>query len=277
MVSPRACGVPHPDAGDEASIALRGAATAPELWRRLLLFDTLTPSSDLGDAEDALRRLHSDGQPRAATTALVLLTSWRWRRRRDQLLRRLLATGVMDDADLDEIAEVGLLRDEVLFVLPAAVFSGVPIVLPVPDEAAPNPVEPDLVDLREVLPVRVGRPLAPPLRRWAAGHLLQRDPHRLDEIRQRIRCLGARDAAAAMGGVLDAIEVLTSEQADEVVRDALDWPHKSVRSRALRLLATGGHPDEAVARAQRDPDASIRAAAPQLLTPPTPAGPATLF
>lgn len=275
MVSPEADQVPHPDVADDDSTDLRAAATAPELWRRLLLFDAHGSGADLREAEDALRRLHSDGQTGAATTALVLLTSWRWRRRSDELLRRLLAAGVLDDTDLDELAEVGL-QDEARFVLPGAVFSGISIVLPDRDEPAPDLVERDL-DPREVLPVRVERPLRPPLRRWAAGHLLQRYPHRLDEIRQRTGCLPARDAAAAMGGVLDEIEVLAKQQADEVVRDGLDWPHKSIRLRALRLLASGGHPAEAVARAQGDPDASIRAAAPQLLTPPSPAGPATLF
>jgi hypothetical protein len=208
---------------------------------------------------------------------LVLVTSWRWRRRSDELLRRLVATEVLDDADLDELAEVGLFEDEALFVLPGAACPWPAIVLPDAEDRAPDPIEPVLRDPREVLPVRMRRPLRPPLRRWAAGRLLHRYPHRLDEIRQRTGCLPARDAAAAMGGVLDEIEVLANQQVDEVVRDALDWPHRSVRLRALRLLAAGGHPDEAVARAQSDPDASIRAAAPQLLTPASPAGRATLF
>jgi hypothetical protein len=258
-------------------MAGRTATTAADLWRHLLLFDAHGSSADLSDAEDALRRLHGDGQPGAATTALVLLTSWSWRRRSDELLRRLLTTEVLAETDLDELAEVGLFEDEALFVLPGAVFSGLAIVLPDGDESAPDPVERVLPDPREVLPVRMRRPLRPPLRRWAAGRLLHRYPHRLGEIRQRTGCLAARDAAAAMGGVLDAMEVLTSDQAGEVVRDALGWPHRSVRLRALRLLAAGGHPDDAVARAQGDPDASIRAAAPQLLTPVSPADPATLF
>ena len=274
---PAAGGLPDLDGEDDGVVALRTAVTAPDLWRRLLLFGGHGSSADTRDAVGAMCRLHGEGEPGAATTALVLLTSWRFRRSSDGLLRRILEAGVLDDDDLDELAEVGLFEDQASFVLPAAVFSGPTIVLPHRDESASNPVEPETRDLRDVLAVRTTRPMRPPLRRWAAAHVLQRYPHRLDEIRQRTERLAARDAAAAMTGVLDGIAVLTSSQSAEVVRAALDWPHRSVRLRALRLLAAGGHHDEAVARAQDDPDASIRAAAKELLPPASPAGPATLF
>jgi hypothetical protein len=193
----------------------------------------------------------------------------------------LLATGVLDDAALDELAEVGLFEDEALFVLPAAVFSGLSIVLPDRDEAAPEPVGPgpaeaDPVDPRDVLPVRMSRPMRPPVRRWAAGHLLRRGPHRLDEVRQGTRRLDARHAAAGMGGVLDALEVLPHARAEAVLQEALRWPHRSVRLRALRLFAARGQHDEAVVIAQDDPDASIRAAATSL-SPADPSDAATLF
>jgi len=261
----------RPDLEDELTKMLHSAASAPLLWRRLLLFDPHHGNADMRDAEQALRRLHSHGQAGAATTALMLLTSWQWRRHTDELLRRLLAADVLDDGDLDELAEVGVFDDEALFVLPATVFAGLVIVLPERDEAGPDPVDP-----RDVLPVRMSRPLRPPVRRWAAGHLLRRDPGRLDEVRQRIGGLDAQHAAAGTGGVLDVLDVLPHAQAEAVLQDILRWPHRSVRLRALRLLAARGRHDEAVLMAQNDPDASIRAAATRL-SPVEPQDPATLF
>ncbi len=79
-----------------------------------------------------------------------------------------------------------------------------------------------------------------------------------------------------MGGVLDALEVLPDARAEAVLQEALPWPHRSVRLRALRLFAARGQHDEAVVIAQDDPDASIRAAATSL-SPADPYDAATLF
>jgi hypothetical protein len=74
-----------------------------------------------------------------------------------------------------------------------------------------------------------------------------------------------------MCGVLEALDVLPAEASDDLLRDASRWGHKSVRRRALQLIAERGDHAEAVRRARADPDASIRAAASAL------AGAATLF
>lgn len=286
-------GRPGLEAEDKQAMTSGSAATAHDLWLRLLLYDPDGSSADLSDPEQALRRLHGDGQPGGATTALVLLTSWQWRRSSDELLGRLLAARVLDDAALDELADVGLFEHEAQFVLPGTAFSGPAIVLA---EAAPEAVDPgpaesdavdpgpaesdwvesDWVDPRDVLPVRMSRPMRPPVRRWAAGHVLRRCPGRLDEVRQGVDRLDPRSAAAGMAGVLDALEVLPPAHVEAVLRDALGWPHRSVRLRALRLLAARGKDDEAVVMAQHDPDVSIRAAATSL-APAEPHDPATLF
>lgn len=269
--------VGRPEPCDELA-ALDTAVTAPELWHELLLREPPGSTTDPEDAVAALRRLHSAGEPGATVTALLLLTAWRWRRCTAPLLRRIVASGLLADDDLDELAEVGLFDDEAAFVVPAAVFVGPIVTLPPADDGAAVATEPsDDVPQPDDLPDAVmSRMLQPPLRRWAAGHLLRRDPARLADVRERIRMLDPSAAAAAMCGVLDALDALPPEPVDRLLRDASRWPHKSVRLPALLLMAQCGQRAEAVRRAEADPDAKIRAAAATLAGPSTEES-ATLF
>lgn len=267
-----------PDPFDELA-ALKAAATAPELWHELLLHEPRCSTTHPEDAVATLCRVHSAGEPGGAVTALLLLTAWRWRRCTAPLLRRIVASGLLADDDLDELAEIGLFDDQAGFVLPAEVFAGPTVVLTPADEDSAASEEPsDDAFRHEDLPdtVMMSRLMRPPLRRWAAGHLLRRDPTRLAEVRERIRMLDSSAAAAAMCGVLDALDALPPEPVDRLLRDASRWPHKSVRLPALQLMAECGQPAEAVRRAEADPDAKIRAAAATLAAPSTEAS-ATLF
>lgn len=258
--------------------ALDAAATAPELWHELLLREPRGSTTDPSDAVNAWCRVHSAGEPGAPVTALLLLTAQRWRRCTGPLLRRLVASGLFADGDLDELAEVGLFDDETGFVVPAAVFAGPVVTLPAAADRGPVGIEPseDAPQPDDLPDAVMTRPMPPPLRRWAAGHLLRRDPARLADVRERIRMLDPRAAAAAMCGVLDAVDALPPEPVDRLLRDASRWPHKSVRLPALQLMAECGQGAEAVRRAQADPDAKIRAAAATLAGPSTEAS-ATLF
>jgi hypothetical protein len=258
--------------------ALNAAATAPELWNELLLHEPRGSTTDPQDALAALLRVHSAGEPGATVTALLLLTASRWRRCTAPLLRGIHASGLLSDDDLDELAEVGLFDDEAGFVVPAEVFAGPTVALPREDDGGAVAAEPaDDAPRPDDLPDAVmSRRLQPPLRRWAAGRLLRRDPERLAEVRERIRRLDPSAAAAAMCGVLDALDALPPEPVDRLLRDASRWPHKSVRLPALQLMAERGQRAEAARRAEADPDATIRAAAATLAGPSTD-GPATLF
>jgi hypothetical protein len=268
-----------PDPFDELA-ALDAAATAPELWYELLLHEPRGSTTDPEDAMAALCRLHSAGEAGAPVTALLLLTASRWRRCTAPLLRRIAACELLADNDLDELAEVGLFDDEAGFVVPAEVFAGPSIVLTPADErgAAADERSDDAAVWPDDLPdtMMMTRTMQPPLRRWGAGHLLRRDPARLPDVRERIRELDPSAAAAAMCGVLDALDALPPEPVDRLLRDASRWPHKSVRLPALQLMAERGQRAEAVRRAQADPDAKIRAAAATLAGLPTETS-ATLF
>lgn len=81
------------------------------------------------------------------------------------------------------------------------------------------------------------RPLQPPLRRWGATHRLRRDPAELPSVRRRLTELPPRDAAAALTGVLDALEVVDPPTADELLAQAQVWPHARVRELAQAILA----------------------------------------
>lgn len=271
-MSGQAWAADRPEPGDELA-ALSAVLTAPELQQQLLLHDPRGSTTDPGDAVAAFCRVHAAGEPGAAQTALLLLTAWRWRRCTAPLLSLLVASGLLADADLDELAEIGLFDEQAAFAVPAEVFSGVEIALPAAAVASvaaadatddPRPAD----DPPHAVMVR---PMQPPLRRWSAGHLLRHDPGRIADVREQACRLDVSSAAAAMRGVLDALDVLPPETAGAVLHDACRWPHKSVRLPALQQMAERGEPAEAARLARADRDASIRAAA------PTMTGPATLF
>lgn len=223
-------------------LVLRTAATPPELWHELVLHDSGWSGTDPAEAELAFRRLHGGGEPGAGMTALVLLTARRWRRCTSQLLSRLLGTGLLELEELDELAEIALFTDRARIQLPLRVFG---------------------------VPAEMARKLQPPLRRWAAAHVLRRDPSRFDEVRERIDRLDSRAAAAAMSGVVEAVDVLPPDRADEVLNEGIGWPSKTVRVAALRQLAERRRYAEVARRGQVDCDASVRSAAASLSAAPT--------
>jgi hypothetical protein len=106
-------------------------------------------------------------------------------------------------------------------------------------------------------PVPVERPIAPPLRRWAAAADLRRDPRRWTSLTGRALELDSRHGAAVMAGILDAVDVLDHRTARQAIDRGLGWPRGSVRIQALDLLAAF---DAELARslAAVDPDAKVR-------------------
>lgn len=223
--------------GDEETQLLRSAATAPELWRELLLYDLTGSSTDVRPAERCLLRLHPAGEPGALVTALLLLSARRWRRCTARLLEALLATDVLTGGDRDELAELCLYGDAAWFALPAETFDGPVITLRddrsgVVDMQQDCPPAPGEQSWESRPDVTVARPLQPPLRRWAAADRLRRDAHELSSVRERIGQLPPRHAAAAMAGVLDALDSLPQTKVDVIVAEALVWPDARVRSLA---------------------------------------------
>lgn len=224
---------------DDEIDPLRSAASPPELWLALLLHDMGGESSDILPAEECLRRLHGSGQPGAVQTALLLITAWRWRRCTARLIGPLVATGVLDDAELDELAS-RCLEDTAAFTVPASTFDGPTVVLASwnrTDDQSDNPGVPVHAD-------RVmTRLLPPPPRRWGAARRLTQHPEELQGLLARIAELEPRHAAAAMTGVLDAHDHLPVQAAADVVARALTWPHAGVRKLAHALSAPEPAPE----------------------------------
>lgn len=161
----------------------------------------------------------------------------------------------MGDGDIGELIECFLWSDRYRVTYPAAWVSPEWIEIDLGD--APDTRGSRLVRIDPDSPVSIERPIAPPLRRWAAAADLRRDPRRLASLAGRALELDSRDGAAVMAGVLDAIEVLDDRTARRAIELGLDWPRGSVRVQALDLLAAVD-PELARSLAAVDPDAKVR-------------------
>lgn len=130
----------------------------------------------------------------------------------------------------------------------------------------PSPAEqPDEV----VGPSVARRDLPPPLRRWAAGRMVRREPSAWGWVFARTRELDPRSSAAIMNGLLDEVDLIPMPARGLLVRAALDSSDHSVRRVGLELLAAKDGFDAAYARAIRDPNARSRAwAQAGMKTPP---------
>ncbi len=244
------------DRGDrlEDLIALHGAADADGLWRALIATPVL-PAGHPFEAVGLFRRHHGNGEPDAVTTALLLCTDRRWEPYTGRLVAGLADSGILDEADLDELVECFLWSDVYRVEYPAG-WIGTRFLVVDPDQAAG--AAPRVVEVDPDTPVPLERRIAPPLRRWAAARALRRDPGQLANVIGRTRELDPRDASAVVAGALDAIEALGADDARRMIDLGLAWPRGAVRIQALELLADVD-PEAAGRRAAVDPDAKVRA------------------
>ncbi len=238
----------------EDLIALHTAASVEDLRRTLILGPGLR-YGQLFEAVGLLQRHHGSGEPDALSTALLLCTDRRWDRESGRLVAALVETGILGDDDIGELIECFLWSDRYRVTYPAGWVSAEWLEIDLGD--APDTRGPRLVRIDPDSPVSMERPIAPPLRRWAAATDLRRDPGRLASLAGRALELDSRGGAAVMAGVLDAIEVLDDRTARRAIERGLGWPRGSVRIQALDLLAAF---DAELARslAAVDPDAKVR-------------------
>jgi hypothetical protein len=90
-------------------------ADAQQLCRLLVTVTggpELAPSVAIG----TFRRLHDAGQPEPVDSALLLCTDWRWQRTSAKVLAGIVATGILDDAQQDRLAEELLWPDKARYV-----------------------------------------------------------------------------------------------------------------------------------------------------------------
>jgi hypothetical protein len=238
--------------------AICTAATTDELWRWLVGNSHLRAAPNTFEALVAWRNLHKDCPQEPLETAGLLCTDLRWRRCTAPLIAEIDESGLLDADLLDRLAEEFLWHDRYPWPVPRAWFDDGTVVV---DHAGAAGALPE--------PLYLDRPIAPPLRRWAAGRTARRHPHRAHEILERTQELDARAGDAVLAGLLDAADGYPTEARDSLIELGISWPGAPVRLRALQLLAGRDGDTAAAARTRGDPNGRIRAWG-QRLTRPRP-------
>jgi hypothetical protein len=213
---------------------LQSASTVEELWGVLLEWHGARGSSAWEEPYLLFLRFQRHDSTNADMTAALLCTDYRWRKAAHHLIARLTASGVLDGRQLDELADW---------------FS---------TEAFEISLETSDTGHRDRASI-VQRPIWPPLRRWAARHEVARHPERWRDVITASTVLPARDAAATVTGVMDAADHVPPGQQAELAEVGLDHGSGVVRLTALPILAATSGTDAAIAVAQRDPSAKVRA------------------
>lgn len=230
----------------EDVVAILTAATPDELWRWLVLHPHLRAFPNPTDAVAALRRLHRSRPDGAAQTAGLLCTDHRWRRVTAPLVAAVEQSGLLTDAELDELADGFLWSDRYRWPVPDSWIRDRTVTLDGP--ALPPGTPPGLERL-----------IAPPLRRWAAARVARADPSCSHDILNRAGELDARAGDAIFAGLLDAADHYSSDVRDVLIDLGCSWPGAPARLRALQLLAVRDGDHAAARRAMRDPNGRIRA------------------
>jgi hypothetical protein len=178
----------------------------------------------------------------------------------DRVTAKLVAAledcGLLEDAELDDLAEC-FLADDSTISYPLAWLS-------------PQWLEVDLDDgtsraitVSENALGQCRASFAPSLRRWAARRALRADPSRVDDLLQRATTFGPRHGDALIHGLLDAADALQASQRRSLVARGLRTASSSARRTALDRLCELDGPDSALRRALVDTNASVHTWRPQ--------------
>ena len=237
---------------DGASIEISDISDPLSLWRRLVS-GAIGGSVPPAVAVDVFRRLHGGGEPGAFDSALLLCTDWRWRGVSAKVISGIVDSGILDEGDQDRLADV-LLWQETVHCRHPIWWIGTTFVEY--DLESPGPGRRIRVDPNT--PTTAPRSVWPPLRTWAAAHLLSRHQASASDVLEWARSLPARDAAAVVTGAVRVVDALDDDQAHTVLDAALTWGHKGPRKAALERLLLDGEDGLVQKLAGNDPDASIR-------------------
>lgn len=243
---------------DDDAAEFAAIPDARELWR-LLVARRGGPELPPAVAVEVFRRIHGAGEPGSGDSALLLCTDWRWRRTSAKVLTGILDTAILDNPDEDALAEKLLWQDKVRYNHPLGWIGATFIEFEFGSTNRSSTARQRKVRVDPNTPMTTERDVWPPLRAWAAEHLLTRRQTLPANVQERARSLPAHDGAAVMTGAARAAEQLDPEQARMVVDVALQWGHKTPRRAALERLIATGESDRALIIAADDPDGSIRA------------------
>ena len=203
------------------------------------------------EAVELLTRVHGTGELPFTLAVLLVCTSRRWDRVTAKLIAAIHDSGLLDDTELDELADAFIARDHVI---------SYPLAW-----ASPQWLEIDLHDgtgrtytVTEDTPAQHHVRPEPPLRRWAARQALHTRPQRLAELLKTAEQLQPRHRDAAIHGLLDAADGLDEPGRRTLIDRALRAAHGSVRIAALEHLCELDGPETARHLAAADPNAQVR-------------------
>jgi hypothetical protein len=243
------------------------AATTDDLRRILVLYPPMRRTADAFEPFVLLSKHHEIDPAGSAVTAMLMVTDIRWRDGTGRLIRQIEQSGMVDDGALDLLAEAFLAAGDALFWEVPDEWFGDEIVIAI-DEADQELVAGEEQEEEGERPTVARRTVHPPLRRWAAGRLVGRQPELWADVFKRAGGMDARAAAATVSGLLDVIGVLGTGTQDFLIDEAVRWPNHSVRRQGIALVAERKGPEAAHALAAADPNAGLRAWAASLLEPP---------
>jgi hypothetical protein len=239
---------------DEGLARVRAASSSAELQRLLITGHLSVRSADYREAAGLLRQFHAADVRGAADTAVLLMLSERWHPHTAQMIADLVASGILSDEALDEVAQRLLWPDRPTLTHPSSWF-GLEITLgPQGPSSSPRQVtSPDRL-VRTALPAPRGV-----VRRWAATHLLHRGLTDVDSVVARCEGLSAYDADAVVAGIVEAIDHLPEHESARAIALGLAAGNSNTRLLTLQALLVREGPDAAVRRAEQDPSARVRA------------------
>ncbi len=246
-------------------VELWAAPTAEELYRVLVLHPPEQRGANAFEPYQLLSKHHEIDPTSSAVTAMLLVTDPRWRDGAGDLIRQIEQSGMLDDDQLDLLAEAFLAAGKALFwAVPDHWFSETGIVIDFgeveeADDEAVVETEQAVVETEEVHgPTVARREVYLPLRRWAAGRLVGRRPESWGRVLARTGEVDARSGAAVMLGLLDVVDILKPSVQELLIEKSVRWPNHSVRRLGIGLVAERKGVEAAYALAQTDPNAGVR-------------------
>jgi hypothetical protein len=238
---------------DDASLdELAESEDAEELCRRLLESPRGWGSSTTHmEAIELLAKVHGTSELPASFVALLLCTCSRWDRVTSRLIAAIEDSALLDDHELDELAESFLAHEHVISYRLAWLS---PQWLEVElDTGKSRTFTVDNDTLAEHRPS-----FEPPLRRWAAQRALRSNPARLDDLLDAARQFAPRHRDALIHGLLDAADTIDENQRRRLIQRGLQTAPSSVRRTALDRLCELDGPENARRRARADSNATVR-------------------
>ena len=237
---------------------LHSATTTAELWGVLVSWHGIRSSSAWDEPFALFTRFHRDDPADAVVTAALLCTDHRWGKASHHLINHVSDSGLIAAPRLDELADWFL--DETfeveVMLSPEPGGARSPKSRRTPGRSSASPDDGAASIVR--------RPIWPPLRRWAARHLVQRSPRRWRELIVLSEALPSRDGAAVAAGVMDAAKHIPTGDLPAAIALGLASGSGIVRLAVLPALAALEGLDAALARARSDVSAKVRTWAPRI-------------